>query len=66
MKMRNEGALDRWLRGIVGLLLILSGPAVVSGGWIVEGIGAILIATAFIGWCPIYAMFHLNTRTVKH
>lgn len=65
MKSKNEGGVDRWLRGVVGLLLILSGPAVVGGAWIVESVGALLIATAFIGWCPIYAMLHLSTRSVK-
>ena len=66
MRTRNEGALDRWLRGIVGLLLILSAPAMVGDEWILGAVGAVLIGTAVIGWCPIYAMLHVNTRSVRH
>jgi hypothetical protein len=65
MKMRNEGVVDRWLRGLVGVLLILSGPAIGASAWMVEGIGAIVLMTAIIGWCPLYSMLHLSTRSVK-
>jgi hypothetical protein len=65
MKLRNEGAVDRWLRGIVGVLLMLSGPAIGGSAWMVEGVGAIMIATALVGWCPLYTLLHVNTRSLK-
>jgi hypothetical protein len=65
MNLKNEGAVDRWLRGIVGVLLMISGPTIDGGAWIVEGIGAVLIATAVIGWCPLYTLLHVNTRSAK-
>ena len=67
MNLKNEGAVDRWLRGIVGVLLMISGPAIDGGigAWIVGGSGAVLIATAVIGWCPLYTLLHVNTRSAK-
>ena len=49
---KNVGAVDRVLRVIVGAVLIalvFVGPRT-PWGWI----GLISIATALIGWCPVY------------
>jgi hypothetical protein len=66
MTTQNEGAIDRLLRGVLGVLLILSGAALTTGGLAVQIFGVIMIATGIVGWCPLYAMLHLNTRAVKH
>lgn len=56
---KNVGSIDRALRIIVGLgliALVFVGPHT-PWGWI----GVILIATAFIGWCPLYSLLGLRT-----
>jgi len=59
----NEGALDRTLRIVVGLLLIgvalgLFGPSYQSvWGWI----GIVPLVTGLVGRCAIYSLFGINT-----
>jgi hypothetical protein len=61
----NIGTIDRGLRIVVGLALIaaalgLFGPAYQTAwGWI----GLIPLVTAFVSWCPAYAI--LGIRTCK-
>jgi len=63
----NVGSFDRVLRAVVGLGLIAY--ALLGGlpafGWlamVLAAVGVILIATAFVSWCPIYAALGLGTR----
>lgn len=56
---RNEGSLDRALRAIAGLGLIGATLAGVIGPW--GWIGAVALATAAIGWCPLYTVLGVNT-----
>lgn len=56
----NMGTVDRALRAIIGVVLIalvFVGPQT-AWGWI----GLIPLATAVIGWCPLYAPFGIRTR----
>jgi len=63
--MKNVGKYDRIIRGILGLVL-LSLLFIINGNLKFIGlIGIIPLATAFIGFCPIYAMFHLSTSKKK-
>lgn len=58
---RNEGAIDRVLRIIVGLAvisLVFVGPQT-AWGWL----GVVPLATGLIGWCPAYTL--LGIRTCK-
>lgn len=55
----NLGNIDRALRIIVGLALIGLSVAGVIGWW--GWLGVILLATAFISFCPLYAMLRINT-----
>lgn len=60
---RNIGGLDRLLRLVVGvalMALVFVGPKT-PWGWI----GLVLVATAFVGWCPPYALFKINTWAKK-
>ncbi len=60
--MKNVGTIDRALRIVAGLALIslvFIGPQT-PWGWI----GAILVGTALIGFCPIYRIFGLRTCKV--
>jgi hypothetical protein len=60
----NEGAWDRVLRIFAGIALAyaawIAWPAIT--GVVFLAIGAILLGTAVVGWCPAYALFGLSTR----
>lgn len=55
----NTGSLDRLLRVVAGLVLIGLSLFGVIGWW--GWLGVILLATAFISFCPLYAMLRINT-----
>lgn len=55
----NEGSFDRWLRVLVGLVLIalvFMGPKS-PWGWV----GLLPLITGVTGFCPVYAMFGWST-----
>ncbi len=61
---QNIGALDRWLRIIIGIALLaltMYGPKTAWGY-----VGLIPLITAVMGWCPLYSVFHRSTRTGPH
>ena len=63
----NEGGLDRILRVLVGALLIAL-PFVwqVSAlTWTGLAIGAVLLVTGLVGFCPAYRLLGLRTCAVK-
>ena len=69
MLRKNVGGLDRALRFVVGVALILVGLFVL-GGWqgnvvgiIVAGFALIPLATSLIGFCPAYVPFRVSTRS---
>lgn len=56
---KNIGTIDRTLRIIAGLgllSLVFIGPQT-PWGWV----GIIPLATALIGWCPLYAPLGIST-----
>ncbi len=58
---KNVGSTDRILRIVVGaalLSLVFIGPQTPWGY-----VGVILIATAFINFCPLYAIFGWKTNS---
>lgn len=59
MLARNLGTLDRLARFAVGALLIVLALTGTIGVW--GWIGAILVATAFMNFCPIYRIVGLKT-----
>ena len=64
---RNTGFTDRIIRFIIGAGLVLNwlfAWIAIPGVWtIVVGIvGLVLVVTAFMGFCPIYALFGINTN----
>lgn len=59
---QNVGQLDRIIRAIAGVLVIVAG--FVFNSWF-GALGLILLATAAIGWCPLYLPFGLSTCRVK-
>lgn len=57
----NVGGIDRALRVVVGLA-VLSLLVVLDGNARWFGlIGIVPLATALMGWCPLYALIGVNT-----
>lgn len=58
---KNVGSADRAIRLVLGLVL-LSGYFWLSGAarWVAV-IGLVLIATAGLSFCPLYALLGMNT-----
>jgi hypothetical protein len=61
----NESNMDRIIRGLVGIvLLVLYFTNVAAGtlGIILLIIGAILLLTGIVGFCPLYTLLKINTK----
>lgn len=60
----NVGGLDRALRILVGLALVVAAAKGAVGLW--AYVGLVPLVTGLMGWCPLYAVFGLKTcRTGK-
>lgn len=59
----NEGGVDRALRAVAGVALLGLAATGVIGSW--GWIGVVPLATAAIGWCPLYTMLGINTCGLK-
>lgn len=61
----NEGKLDRIIRAIVGIVLILFALFYSTGfgfwTYVLLVVGIILIITAITGFCLLYVPFKINT-----
>jgi hypothetical protein len=56
---RNVGGVDRAVRAVAGLVIL--GLGVFYRSW--WGlVGLIPLATALLGWCPLYCPFKISTR----
>ena len=64
---KNVGGIDRVLRLIIGVVLVIVGPLLFCGvwSWVLTIIGVVLLLTAAIGYCPPYAIFGISTCKVK-
>jgi uncharacterized membrane protein len=63
---RNMSNLDRGLRSFVIapaaiVIAVLLGAGSI-GGLVLFAVAAIMLATSAVGFCPLYALFHLDTR----
>ena len=61
----NLAAWDRMGRALIGLVLLvaaLTGAVTGIAAIVVGVLGAVLMATAAIGVCPLYLPFHFRTR----
>jgi hypothetical protein len=56
----NVGGMERLLRIIAGIAILVVGPAMI-GMWAL--IGVIPILTGSLGWCPMYLPFGINTNS---
>lgn len=60
----NVGGLDRTLRILVGLALVVAAATGTVGIW--AYVGLIPLVTGLLGWCPLYAVLGFKTcRTGK-
>jgi hypothetical protein len=59
----NESNIDRIIRAVAGVVLLYLGFGVLGGvtAIIADVVGIVLLATAAIGFCPLYAMFKFST-----
>lgn len=55
---KNVGQVDRVLRGVVGLALIVF--AVMTQAWWAL-IGLVPLLTGLVSFCPVYALFKIDT-----
>ena len=59
---KNIGSTDKWVRIVLGVALLLV-LFLVQSGWRWVGLaGVVLIATALVDFCPLYALLHMSTR----
>lgn len=64
----NEGIADRLVRIVLALALLgltFATPMGESTAWVLWSLSAILVLTALWGFCPLYAVFGINTCPVK-
>ncbi|MBF9034389.1 DUF2892 domain-containing protein [Rhodobacterales bacterium HKCCE2091] len=68
---RNVGTVDRFLRALLGIVLLYlafaSGlPAFEAGAlkWIAAVVGVVMLVVAAVRVCPIYAIFGIRTCPV--
>ncbi|MFZ2976115.1 MAG: DUF2892 domain-containing protein [Candidatus Moraniibacteriota bacterium] len=60
---KNEGTIDRVIRGIIGVIILYLSYSKFSGTVAVIGyvIGVIAIFTALSGFCCLYTLLGINT-----
>lgn len=59
----NLGGIDRVLRVLAGVALVALAVTGTIGAW--GWIGLVPLATAALGWCPLYAVLGFSTCGVK-
>jgi hypothetical protein len=64
---RNVGTVDRIVRVVVGMAMLLVGFLVIEGvaGVVVGAIGAVVLLTGVIGSCLLYTPFNIDTNKAK-
>jgi Inner membrane protein YgaP-like, transmembrane domain len=65
--LQNEHPVDRVVRVVLGVALVgvlLAGAVTTPVSYLVGVIAAIAIVTGLAGFCPLYALLHVGTRSV--
>lgn len=65
MTFTNQSPLDRTLRILVGLAMLIAGwTHLVTGVWgiALEVFGWVPLITGILGWCPVYAILGISTK----
>jgi hypothetical protein len=64
----NESNVDRIIRAVAGVVLLYLGfGGALAGGLaiVADVVGLVLLVTAAIGFCPLYALIKFSTRSAK-
>jgi uncharacterized membrane protein YkgB len=63
----NMGTVDRMIRFIVGLIMLILAFLILFGVWqiVLWVVGGILVLTAIVGICPLYLLFRFSTKKTK-
>ncbi len=64
----NEGNVDRALRALLGVTLIVLGTwtvvsPVVAAALVI--VGLLSLSTGVIGWCPVYSLTHFDSFSTR-
>ena len=62
----NESRLDRIIRGLLGVALLLVAFLAVPAGAlqiVLAVIGVVLVVTGAVGFCPLYRILGLSTKS---
>jgi hypothetical protein len=62
----NEGTIDRVIRVVLGIALAavaLSGTVNAPFVYLVWVVAAIALVTGVVGFCALYALFHVGTKS---
>jgi Inner membrane protein YgaP-like, transmembrane domain len=65
MNFANESGIDRIIRAVLGIVLIaLAASSAVTGalGIVFWVVGAVLLLTGIVGFCPLYALLRIRTK----
>ena len=66
---KNMSLLDRKLRGFAATPLLLIAALLVgvgtAAGIVLLALAAVIAVTSLVGFCPLYALIHINTRGAK-
>ncbi len=60
----NEGPIDRGIRVVVGLALLIAAAAGLVAApilYVTTLVGALALVTGVVGFCPLYAILRLST-----
>ncbi len=59
----NVGGMDRIIRAILGIVLLALGIWMFQNAlqWVAIVIGAILLITSLVSFCPIWSLLKINT-----
>ena len=59
----NIGRADKFIRIVIGALLLILAATGTLGLW--AWIGIVPLATGLMGWCPAYALLGIKTDPAK-
>lgn len=59
----NVGGIDKILRIVAGIVLLVLAALGIGAPW--TWIGIVPLVTGLLGWCPAYSIFGLRTCPVK-
>ncbi|MFQ3632625.1 DUF2892 domain-containing protein [Roseiflexus sp.] len=62
---QNVGPIDRGIRAVIGILLLIATFVLLSGFWqaLAAVVAVILLVTAIFGVCPLYSALGIDTTT---